>query len=190
MKARATVITALILVMLGALLWILLNPGEREPVYQGKTLTYWLSDFWPGRNPTPEKVEQDKLAVRQIGANAIPTLLKWISARDGPIKQKVVTWISRHPWVPFRLESSVDKNMSALNGFMILGKSQAGSAVPALVEIVRSGNGEKTSGYNSVTFPMWVLAELDHEAAIKAGVQFGTNGGIIGWRQSPAAANK
>jgi len=178
-------ITALVLATLGALLWIVLIRGEREPVYQGKTLTCWLSDFWPGRNPAPEKLEQDKLAVRQIGTNAIPMLLQWISARDGPLKQKVVTWIDRHPHVPFRLESSVDKSMLAVSGFWILGKSQAGSAVPALVEIVRTGGGEKTS--SNVTFPMRALADLDHEAATRAGIQFETNGALIGWSAPPAA---
>ena len=166
------------------------RPAPSEPVYQGKTLTYWLSDFWPGRNPTPEKVEQDNLAVCQIGINAIPILLQWIFVKDGFFKQKMVTWISRHPRVPFRLESDVDKNMLAVSGFRILGKSTAGPAVPALVEIVRTGGGKKTSGYNNVTFPMWALADLDPEAATKARIQFGTNGTIIGWSAPPAAANK
>jgi hypothetical protein len=124
-RTRAAAITALVLAALGAVLWMRFSPGEREPIYQGK-----LSDFWPGRNPTSEKQEQDKLAVRQIGTNAIPILLQWISAKDGPIKTKMVTWISNHPWVPFRIESSVDKNMLAVSGFWILGKSQASSAVP------------------------------------------------------------
>jgi len=64
-EIRVAVGTALVLATLGTVLWIELSPREHEPVYQGKTLTYWLSDFWPGRNPTREKVEQDKLAVRQ-----------------------------------------------------------------------------------------------------------------------------
>src|SRR4051812_8009268 len=113
-KTRAAAITALVLATVGALICILSGSGEREPVYHGKTLTYWLSDFWPGRNPTPEKMEQAKLAVRQIGTNATPVLLQWISAKDGPLKQKMVTWISEHPWVPFRIESSLDKNMLAV----------------------------------------------------------------------------
>jgi hypothetical protein len=189
-KTRAAAIMVLVLAALVALFLVRLSPSEREPVYQGKTLTYWLSDFWPGRNPTPEKREQDKLAVRQIGTNAIPKLLRMISAKDGPLKKKMVTWISQHPWVPFRLESSVDKNMLAVSGFSILGKAQASLAVPTLVEIVRTGGGERTSGYNNVTFPMLALAELDPEAATKAGIQFGTNGTITGWKAPPAAANK
>jgi len=195
MKTRAATVPALVLATLGAVLWILLSPGEREPVYQGKSLTYWLSDFWPGRKPTPEKLEQNKLAVRQIGTNAIPILLQWISAKDGPLKQKMVR-ICRHPWVPFGIASSVDKNMLAASGFWILGKSQAASAVPALIEIVRTGGGEKTSAYDNVTFAMLALADIDPEAAAKAGLQFGTNRWsgtnvtVIGWNAPPAAANK
>jgi hypothetical protein len=111
-KTRAAAV-AVVLATLGALLWIRSSRGQPEPVYQDKTLTYWLSDFWPGRNPTAEKRELDKFAVRQIGTNAIPKLLQWISARDGPVKRKMVTWISRHPWVPFRIQSEVDRSMLA-----------------------------------------------------------------------------
>lgn len=191
---RRAAIAILVLAALGALLWILLSPRDREPVYQGKTLTYWLSDFLPGPpHQTPEKVEQNKFAVRQIGTNAIPILLQWISTEDRPLKKKMVTWIARNSWFPFRLESEADKNMLAVSGFSILGKSQAGSAVPALIEIVRTGGGVKTSADDNVTFPMLALAELDPEAATKAGIQFGTNRWsgtnitVIGWSAPPAA---
>ncbi|EEF57795.1 hypothetical protein [Pedosphaera parvula] len=196
-KTRSAVITALVLAALGVILSILLSTGEREPVYQGKTLTYWLSDFCvPGRNPTREKLEQDKLAVRQIGTNAIPILLQWISAKDVPLKLEIVDFIWRHPWVPFRLQSAVDRQSLASSGFSILGKSQAGPAIPALVKIVRTGGGERTSGYDNVTFPMWALADVDLEAATNAGIKFGTNrwSGTnvvpISWSAPPAAANK
>src|SRR5512140_1647935 len=120
-KTRAAAVASLVLAAFGALLWLRSSLGEREPVYQGKTLTYWLSDFWPGRKPTPEKLEKDRFAVRQIGTNAIPILLRWIAAKDDPLKQKTVSWISDHPRTPFRLESDVDKNMLAVSGFHILG---------------------------------------------------------------------
>lgn len=187
---RAAAIVALLLVAFSLLLCLLLNRGEREPVYQGKPLSYWLSDFWPGRNATLAKKEQDKLAVRQIGTNAIPILLQWISAQDGPLKRKMVTWIAGHPWVPFRVASDIDKNMLGASGFRILGKSQASSAVPALVEIVKTGGGQRTSSYNKVTFAMWALADVDHEAALKAGIQFATNGIITNWSAPPIATNK
>ena len=185
-KTRAAALSVLVLAAFG----ILSRSREHEPVYQGKTLTYWLSDFWPGRNPTPEKLEQDKFAVRQIGTNAIPILLQWISVKDDPFKAKMVTWISSHPRVPFRIESGVDKNMLAVSGFQILGKSQAAAAVPALVEIVKNGGGEGTSAYHNATFAMQALGTLDPEAAAKAGIRFGTNGSYFGWSAPPAVANQ
>lgn len=189
-KIRAAVIAALVIVLLGALSLVLLGWGEREPVYQGKPLSYWLSDFWPGRNPTPEKLEQDKLAVRRIGTNAIPILLRWISAKDSSIKEKMVTWIYEHPWMPFRIRSSLDKNMLAVTGFSILGKPQASSAIPALIEFVRRGVGDQFSGDNNATFPMIALADLDREAATNAGIQFGTNGNVIGWIKPVTVTNR
>jgi hypothetical protein len=189
-KGRVAAIRGLVLAALGAVVWSVFSPREREPVYQGKTLTWWLSDFWPGHSPTPDKVEQDKLAVRQMGTNAIPILLQWISAKDGPVKRRMVMWIYGNRWVPFRLESSVDKNMLAVSGFRILGRAQAGSAIPALVKIIKDGGGEGTSSYNTVTFPMLALADLDPEAATQAGIQFAANGTISGWNPPPAAMNK
>jgi len=194
-KIRVAIVTSLVVALLGVLLWTVSNTGEREPVYQGKTLTCWLSDFWPGRKATREKLEQNRFAVRQIGTNAIPILLRWISAEDGPFKQKIVTWISDHPRFPFRLESSVDKNMLALSGFSILGKSQASAAIPALVEIVKTGGGER-SGPNDVTFAMMALADVDRETAVKAGIEFGTNRWsgtnitVIGWSAPSADVKK
>ncbi|MCX6927057.1 MAG: hypothetical protein NT154_28205 [Verrucomicrobia bacterium] len=41
-----------------------------------------------------------------------------------------------------------------------------------------------------MTFPMLVLADLDLEAAVRAGIQFGTDGTIAGWNPPPAATNQ
>jgi len=164
-----------ILALVGIPFWILLGTGKREPVYEGKPLSYWLSDFWPNASKaTPHKLQHDRIAVRDIGTNAIPILLEWIAARDGPLKKRMVTWISQHPRVPFRILSSIDKNMLACSGFSILGTNQAASAVPSLVEIVRNGRGEKMSP-NGMTFAMWSLRELAPEAATKAQASVETN---------------
>ena len=49
--------------------------ADQEPSYNGRLLSQWLADLQPGRaggHPTEG-------AVRAMGTNAIPTLLKWIS---------------------------------------------------------------------------------------------------------------
>jgi hypothetical protein len=55
-------------VILGFLLW----PDEREPVYNGVPLSKWLERYKDGNN-----VEATQ-ALRHIGTNALPFLLRWI----------------------------------------------------------------------------------------------------------------
>lgn len=148
-------LTVLILAVLGGMIQIALRPRETEPVYQGRKLSFWLSDYLPGAKASPEQLQRDSAAVREIGTNAIPVLLRWISAKDGPLKHKIIVWIYEHPRVPFRVESAVDKQMMAASAFSILGRLQATSAVPALVEIVKQGGGTKTSGVGAQTFPIF-----------------------------------
>jgi hypothetical protein len=49
-----------------------------EPCYQGRTLTSWLNDFAYGRFPDMDKHNAAVKAVREIGADAIPILMKRI----------------------------------------------------------------------------------------------------------------
>src|SRR5438067_1105808 len=60
-------------------------PGEREPVYNGKKLSEWLQ-LYGSTGISVEQREQAKVAVRQIGTNALPWLVKWIQCdrRDLP----------------------------------------------------------------------------------------------------------
>jgi hypothetical protein len=63
---------------------------ESEPSYKGKPLSFWVE----GLNPSPARtnradrspgVPEAPEAIRQIGSNAIPYLLKWIQY-EGPGK--------------------------------------------------------------------------------------------------------
>src|SRR4051812_32664897 len=70
---------------------LIVLPRDKEPSYQGKTLTEWMNIYcWPS-NPTvadmfPRKIffegsevrqKEAADAIRQIGTNAIPTFLEW-----------------------------------------------------------------------------------------------------------------
>src|SRR5947208_533266 len=55
------------------LVWL----GKLEPEYQGKTLSEWL------HSPDSDSRETQAVAVRAIGTNALPWLLKWIQ-KDRP----------------------------------------------------------------------------------------------------------
>lgn len=119
MKRRCAIliVVSLGLVLAGSI-WAL--PQPPEPAYRGQSLTYWLEHYFsPPANssggisiliPNPAAVE----AIRQIGTNAIPTLLRMAEAHDSPL-----AW---------------EQNRQATLGFRGLGAA-ASNAVPALIKI-------------------------------------------------------
>ena len=82
-----TVIGLLLLVAIGGVaLW--LRCGPVEPVYEGKSLSQWLENHTassaanpPYGSPGWHKAND---ALRAIGSNSVPTLLKMISAKNPP----------------------------------------------------------------------------------------------------------
>jgi len=71
----------------------LLNP-EPEPSYNGRTLSEWLK---MSRRPavTEGFPGEATLAVRSIGTNALPFLLKWIRYELPPWREKLLTLATR-----------------------------------------------------------------------------------------------
>jgi len=62
--------------------------GEKEPEYQGKKLSEWVQAYIPkayfSRYPADaaahSKSHEAEVAIRHIGTNALPQLMKWINA--------------------------------------------------------------------------------------------------------------
>src|SRR5262245_12996976 len=84
-----------ILLVIGALLIaiavVILWPREKEPEYQGKTLTEWLDIYEGGvigYIKDPERQEAAD-ALRNIGTNALPWLIKWISNESPNWRRKL-----------------------------------------------------------------------------------------------------
>ena len=67
---------------------LMMEPASDEPRYHGRTLTSWLEQFdWSVRQPglpvAAEKAQADAVdAIRQIGTNAIFTLLSLASTEN------------------------------------------------------------------------------------------------------------
>ncbi len=85
-----------------------------EPRYQGRSLSKWLSTYRDAGADTPEEKRASE-AVRAIGTNAIPQLLRMLTSRDYQMQ------------------------MDANNGFTILGPIAA-PAVPALSALLKGTN--------------------------------------------------
>jgi hypothetical protein len=130
-KKRALLLAILLVAVVGGVAWRMSR--QREPVYKGKPLSYWLSESDPHESFEPFESESNK-ALREIGTNAIPTLLRMLRASDSSFKLKVIGLIDKQRFVPVNFTKASTLNWRADNGFSVLGE-RASNAVPALIQI-------------------------------------------------------
>ena len=134
-------IAAFALVAVGlAMLW----PGEREPEYKGRRLSSWIESQSPKRYPGdfPERIA----AVRHIGTNGLPYLLKWIEGAELPktytrldfAALKVMDPETARRWMSYR-QRKFYRAMGAQWAFEILG-TDAAPARPELIRLSHSTN--------------------------------------------------
>jgi hypothetical protein len=128
------------------LIFVLVWPGQQEPGYQGKKLSEWLEI---ARNPEFDHSRQQadaEAAVRSIGTNALPLLLKWVNY--APARSQVMSQLQewkllrhlRYLQLPLRPTKRDEKQFTvAIKGFEILGPL-AGPAAPRLRKIAADGN--------------------------------------------------
>lgn len=137
-----SLITALAVGFLALAGWALLRRPAPEPSYGAKPLSDWLIQLEDSDN----HVERDYAAsaVRHIGTNGIPTLLRMMRSKESPITTELLAW--RHGWYsPFDFFSPFlnryifggpsDIVVRAQAGFIALGPSAA-TAVPELSKIL------------------------------------------------------
>lgn len=121
---------------------ILVWSGPAEPSCAGRTLSEWLLSFTPHLNQPPPPAAAE--AVRHIGTNAIPYLLRWIADRDTPTpKERAAQWAKAH--LPHALAPHVLTNwdnpmprfaraIAGSKGLLALGPAAA-PAIPELEKI-------------------------------------------------------
>jgi hypothetical protein len=116
-------------------LFVIQSARAAEPVYNGKPLSEWLLILKIGHTSTGEQVEEAdaKEAIRQMGTNAIPTLLDILGATDGNKRRVLGRLESRGFREVFqnRNVSTGDLEDMGVQGFGILG-TNAVSAVPKI----------------------------------------------------------
>jgi hypothetical protein len=103
---------------------LLLWPREREPEYNGVTLSAWLQHY-KARNDTLETFA----AIRHIGTNGFPFLLRWIQYERPGWRKFLYSAVSKLPrplsgsrMVKWLLRDKAEERAnSAVDGFEILG---------------------------------------------------------------------
>jgi len=97
---QAVLLVGLAMLLLGLVCYLVFRL-PREPVYQGKALSVWLQTYnsasGPGRGSPAWKETDD--ALRHIGTNAIPLLLRMLRARDSGLKLRLVAWAQKQHFI-------------------------------------------------------------------------------------------
>jgi hypothetical protein len=129
------------ILFVAALVFLLVQP--KEPSFRGRTLSAWLVDAVPQINDMTNyryaafRQATANRAIKEIGTNAIPWLLKWMQATPSPLKDRLNLLLDKQHVIQFRFEKFEWKQSKALYGFEILG-GDALPAVPALLRLMQS----------------------------------------------------
>jgi hypothetical protein len=145
MRKQRIILICVVLVLLLAG-WLALQFAQnREPRYQNRTLTQWLTDYSNAQNSetdtnSPTIIRASTNAVRQIGMRAIPFLLRKVSAQPAFIEKVFDTFALWQFVTPLgitdhRLPPHFDRTLGH-EGFRILGHDAIG-ALPALVKLTK-----------------------------------------------------
>ena len=119
-------LTIAFVALVGAVVWLVAQPRALEPVYEGKRLSVWLKN----ESGTGESGE----TVRQIGTNAIPTLLRLLRVKDSALKVKLIDLAQRQHVIKIECTPADNWHYRAAYAFGVLG-TNAQTAVPALIKI-------------------------------------------------------
>jgi hypothetical protein len=156
MRKRFRVLLAILLVaIVGGIAWFVWKP--REPVYQGKPLSFWLRGYdyplylgRPGPMPkylSPDSPAQADAAVRRAGTNAIPVLSRLLVIEDSPVRVRVHNWLLNSKLRNFCLtQGFVGQapraffcHLEAIDGIHALG-TNASLMAPVLARVMRDEN--------------------------------------------------
>jgi hypothetical protein len=129
-KWRLGLVAVLALAAIGLFLYA---SRTNEPSFQGRKLGEWLADIENTHDDS--EAEPARNAVRQIGTNAIPYLLRMMRAEDSKLKQTFFTLLAKAHINTVRIPDATGKHLRATLGFWALGP-QASSAIPELTPLM------------------------------------------------------
>jgi HEAT repeat protein len=137
---RRRILAVTIAVNLIAIGVIAFWPGPKEPEYDGKKLSEWLKICCDNRAGSSysqsQSLESARKAVRKIGTNGLPWLVKWINY-DTPKWKSALLYSKIYRWMPTSIRDPMVRPIlqaqRAREGFNILGTA----ASPVIPELLR-----------------------------------------------------
>lgn len=132
MGKRVQILVAVLLIaILAGASWAIFH--QREPVYRGHTLSYWLQEYNEVQDlhrfgPADE-------AIRSIGTNALPNLLSDLKRSESATAAMFYTFCLRHPWIKPPVYGEDHSSGADLMAFRAL-RSEASPILPELAKLL------------------------------------------------------
>ncbi|MDB6063831.1 MAG: repeat-containing protein [Pedosphaera sp.] len=144
MRKRSRIALALLLLaVIGGIAWLTLRTSE--PMYKGKPLSFWLGAYSAmhtlNLHDGQEKWGESNEAVRSIGTNAIPILLRRLRVDYSPLTLRLLALAQKQHL--FKVRSPSENQREGILGFEALG-DHGKVVVPELIRIY-----EKDSSFRS-----------------------------------------
>lgn len=146
---RRRVIFVLAVCVLVAIAVVALRPDQREPEYNGKTLSQWLL-YKPDASSASNALALQIDSIRQIGEPAVPWLLKWARYKCPAWRQTLIRFVP----IP-SLRSSIGRIIGEERrfqrcqavwfAFRVLGP-KAADAIPELTRMINNPKGSEFYG--------------------------------------------
>jgi HEAT repeat protein len=145
-RTAAGVLGALVIVSIGVWVWLVVQYPGIGPVHEGRRLSVWMDQYrehWrQRRNPADfEKAEAARQAVMAIGAEAVPTLLQMVAAKDSRFTAKAKALLRKQQIIKLELHPPNYLQAKATTGFALLGQT-ARPAIPGLIELLSDSDRE------------------------------------------------
>src|SRR3954447_12986754 len=144
MRTHKGIAIILLLTLVAGGIVILRSLPPREPVYDGKPLSFWVGQYRTNTwiSVHEELATQAETAIRHIGTNATPVLLKMLGTTASPLRIKLTSKIPKHWLTSFHIltadeyRQQIDQRREAgASGFAALG-TEVKPALPALIALL------------------------------------------------------
>src|SRR6266487_3186241 len=131
---RLTLFSLAGITLAGAFLLML---RTREPIYRGKRVSDWVEDLDYGLSSFKgSAVGEAEAAVRHMGSNAVPSLIRMMRCRDSALRKKLVPLLSKQSLVKLNFRPAAEHiQWRGARGAWLVGPS-AKEAIPDLIVLL------------------------------------------------------
>lgn len=120
---------------------------------RGTNAPHWFIELGQLKNDDSEKEKQAIDAVRTVGTNGIPTLLRMLQYKDSRLKRLLKTLLRKQSFIRIESTPSYTRPVQAINGFLLLGVV-AKPAIPELGRLLHNGKDGDLANYAALALAM------------------------------------